>query len=119
MVRSAFVTALILASTAWESPAAATPAKAPAAANTRIMLFNLTPAGTYNVRRNGASAGAAVANPAGALVFESNATGGDRFEFMLPESIRSVRPGLAHLQPPATIRAVSRAAGTRRRRRTT
>jgi hypothetical protein len=45
---------------------AARPAAPQAAA--RIMLFNLTPAGTYNVRRIGGAAGTASAGPGGSVI---------------------------------------------------
>ena len=54
-----------------------------AATSTRIMLFNLTPAGSYQARRNGSSHGAAVASPSGGVVFDTSANPGDRYEFLL------------------------------------
>ena len=54
-----------------------------AATNTQIMLFNLTPGGTYNVTRNGAAAGSPAAGASGALVYDTSANPGDRFSFLL------------------------------------
>jgi hypothetical protein len=63
--------------------AAGRPAQSLAASPTRIMLFNQTPAGSYDVRRNGASAGTAVASPSGGVVYDTGANPGDRYEFLM------------------------------------
>lgn len=54
-----------------------------AAGNTRIMLFNQTPAAGFSVRRNNVAAGTAVAGPSGVVVYETNAVSGDRYEFLM------------------------------------
>jgi hypothetical protein len=59
------------------------PVQPVAAGTTRIMLFNLTPAGSYDVRRNGASHGVVVASPTGGVVYDAATTAGDRFEFVM------------------------------------
>ncbi|HEX6792023.1 MAG TPA: hypothetical protein VF247_11990, partial [Candidatus Krumholzibacteria bacterium] len=78
------VIALVLAACATVDAAGVHAAGAPAAsAPTRLMLFNLTPAGSYQVRRNGVPGGAAVASPAGGIVYATTANTGDRYEFTL------------------------------------
>ncbi len=62
-----------------------------AAANTRILLFNVPPAGSYDIRHNGAAAGSASAGPAGSVSFSASANPGDRIEFILT-GIDPVRP---------------------------
>ena len=85
MVRQAFASFLVVTLLApAPARAAAQKSTAPATAtSTRVMLFNLTPAGSYQVRRNGSSNGAAVASPTGGVVFDTNANPGDRYEFLL------------------------------------
>jgi hypothetical protein len=61
----------------------AAPRGSAAAANTQILLFNQTPSAGYSVRRNNVSAGTILATSKGALVYETNATAGDSFEFMM------------------------------------
>src|SRR4249919_792129 len=61
----------------------ARPAGSAAAANTQIMLFNQTPAASYNVQRNNVASGTVIAAPSGLLVYEANASTGDRFEFLM------------------------------------
>src|SRR5690242_4087984 len=74
---------LVSASGAGAGTRNSTSARGAAAANTQIMLFNLTPAAGYTVRKNNVAGGTVVANPSGVLVYESNATNGDQFQFTL------------------------------------
>ena len=74
---------LVSASGAGAGTRNSTPTRGAAAANTQIMLFNLTPAAGYTVRKNNVAGGTVVANPSGVLVYESNATNGDQFQFTL------------------------------------
>jgi hypothetical protein len=102
MFRQAFSTVLLatLVVTAATDHAVARPARgatnAPAAAgNTQFLLFNLAPAGTYAVSKNGTLAGSYTAGPSASLIYEDDATTGDRFEFLLTgiEPVQPSRPG--------------------------
>jgi hypothetical protein len=53
------------------------------AANTQILLFNQTPTAGYSVRKNNVATGTVVATPSGVLAYETNATSGDLFSFIL------------------------------------
>jgi hypothetical protein len=59
------------------------PSTAVGATDTQFMLFNQTPAGSYQVRRNGGPAATRIAAPSGLLVHSSPADPLDRFEFLL------------------------------------
>lgn len=66
---------------------------AAAAGNTQFLMFNLAPAGGYEVSKNGAAGGSFTAGPAGSLVYEADAAPGDRFEFLLT-GIEPVSPAI-------------------------
>jgi hypothetical protein len=90
MFRRAFPSVLFAACTAFAPLAAAqagsagAASKEPAAAGvTQFLLFNLAPAGSYDVSRNGSPVGSFTAGPAGTLRYEDRASTGDRFEFLL------------------------------------
>lgn len=82
-VAIALVGSIVSAGAVMAAGTTAHPAGSAAAGNTQIMLFNQTPAASYSVRRNNVAAGTVVAAPAGMLVYETNATLGDRFEFLM------------------------------------
>ena len=54
-----------------------------AAGSTHFMLFDLPPAGSYDVRHNGASAGSATAGPTGSLEYTVSTSVGDEVRFIL------------------------------------
>lgn len=86
MRRQAIALFLIAAPLAHGAPMLATGQNSttPAAAtSTQIMLFNTTPAGSYQVRRNGAAIGVTLSSPSGGVVYDTSANPGDRFEFLL------------------------------------
>ncbi len=63
-----------------------------AATSTQIILFDLPPAGSYDVRRNGTPAGSVTANPAGTFSYTSPTSAGDRILFTLT-GVNPVTPG--------------------------
>jgi len=69
----------------------AAPARGAAAGNTQILLFNMTPAASYAVRRNNVASGTVVAAPSGVVAYETNASNGDIFQF-LASGITPVTP---------------------------
>jgi hypothetical protein len=81
------LTAVIAGIAAAHDRAAAAPA-----VTTRIMLFNLVPAGAYQVSRNGVVAGTSTAGDAGNLVHESVASPGDRFSFVYGQDAQGPAP---------------------------
>jgi hypothetical protein len=62
-------------------------ARSVAAGNTQILLFNLTPAASYAVRRNNVAGGTVVAAPSGVVRYETNASNGDVFQFMASDTL--------------------------------
>lgn len=77
-VQAAFVTAAAGAAKNGDAAANGT-----AAGNTHFMLFNLPPAGSYEVRHNGTPAGSATAGPEGSLEYSVTTSVGDEVRFIL------------------------------------
>jgi Bacterial Ig-like domain len=90
MVRQAFsivlVTALVCMSAgaraAGSQPAAAARSQA-AAGNSQFLIFDLAPAGSYSILKNGSSAGTQVASPATSVTLADVTQTGDRYVFTL------------------------------------
>jgi hypothetical protein len=95
MVRHAFSIVLLAAFTAGlaNTSAAGKPlaGSQQAAGNTQFLVFNLAPAGNYNIRKNGLAAGSQVAAPAGSINLLDQTLVGDRYEFSLT-GIQPVTP---------------------------
>jgi hypothetical protein len=62
------------------------------AANTEILLFNLTPGSSYQIRRNGAGTGTRDASRVGSLRYTGNASPGDVFEFLTGDDTQGPTP---------------------------
>lgn len=95
MFRNAAAIALAISiASAHAAPAAGKDASAQrgaAAGNTQILLFNLTPAASYSIKRNNVASGTVVAGPSGVVAYETNASNGDVFQF-LASGITPVTP---------------------------
>jgi hypothetical protein len=101
MFRQAFPTVLFAAllggsaiAHAAERPAARADRARAAAGNTQFLLFNLAPAGSYDIKKNSALAGSYTVGPTASLIYEDDATTGDRFEFLLTgiDPVEPTRP---------------------------
>lgn len=90
MVRQAFALILLNTMLAVAAPSVAAEAaqKAPSktgatAGNTQFLMFGMQPAGSYDVRQNGAPNGTVVASPLGGVEMDDVTAVGDRYEFLL------------------------------------
>lgn len=104
---AAIALAITIASThaAIAAGKSAAPARDAAAGNTQFLLFNLTPAASYSIRRNNVASGTVVAAPSGVVAYETNASNGDVFQF-LASGITPVTPA-----PPSGLVATGNTQG--------